>query len=527
MAGGKLSPRQKMINMMYLVLIALLAMNVSAEILRAFHLMEVSFENTGKSLEAKMKASVQGIQAEVGKQGPKAVPYAERAKKAEKIVAELSSYLDKISVEIVDGVGGREELEEGQSNGGNKTAIKNAGDTEGHANYFQSKEKGGQGHGAEVKKMIEQKRAELVRLLKATPGDSTFLMKTSEYDEVLKSSDLKTEGYTNEEGIEKSWEETILIEGPLASVVTNMARMKNEAVNMGNTVINKLQQGINASDIKIDKMIAMVNAPSSYVMSGSKYEADILLVAASSTANYEITVNGSNLPVTGGVGKYTQNASGAGSHKVAGTIKLDDKTFPFDAEWNSFLPAATISATKMNVLYIGLPNPIEVSVPGVAPGNVTASMSGGALSNKGGGKYVATVRGGKEATIRASAKMPDGSSRSMGAVPFRIKRVPPPTASFGSITGGVASVGKVKGQTKLYVYLQNFPYEGIKYTVNSCDVSVSFKNKPPISKKVRGGAIGRLPVEPGSKVSIGGIRVTGPGRSNELIPGGIIVTVTR
>lgn len=529
MAGGNVSPRQKMINMMYLVLIALLALNVSAEILKAFHLMEVSFENTGQALQAKMKSSVDGIQAEVAKQGPKAVPYAERAKKAQSIVKELNGYLDKISKEIVENAGGRKVDEEGGSTEA-VPAIANAGDTEKHANYFESTEKGGQGHGAEVKKMIEQKRAELVMLLKSDPKDTVFKMPKADYDEVLNSSDLKTDGFKNEEGVDKTWESTILIEGPLASVVTQMSRIKNEAVNMGNTVINKLQQGINADDIKIDKMEAIVNAKSSYVMSGSKYEADILLVASSSTANYKIQLNGgSEIPVQGGVGKYTAGASGAGGHTVSGNIIMEGKDpFPFSAEWTSFLPAATISATKMNVLYIGLDNPIEVSVPGVAPGDVTVSMSGGSLSRVGNGKYVAKVSTRGEAVIRASAKMPDGSSRSMGAIPFRIKKVPPPIASFGAIKGsGSASVTKVKSQTKLFVYLPNFPFDGIKYRVNSCEYSVVYRNKPPKVKKVRGGNVGVLPAEPGSKVIIGGIRVTGPGRNNEIIPGSIVVDVTR
>lgn len=525
MAGGKLSPRQKMINMMYLVLIALLAMNVSAEILKAFHLMEVSFENTGKSLEAKMKASVQGIQAEVAKQGEKAKPYAERAVKAEKLVGEITGYLNTTISEIEELGGGRKEEDE---MGVGKPELNKPSDTEGHANYFIDVEQNGKGKGKELRKFITEKREELVSLLKATPGDTVYTMPKSFYEEVNTSADLKIADYKGREGEPKSWENTILVETPLAGAVTNLTRMKNEAINLGNNVIKALQQGINADDIKIDRMVAMVNAPTSYVMSGSQYEADILLVAASSTANYEITVNGSDLPVNGGVGKYTAQASGAGSHTVSGTIKLGDKTFPFSQEWTSFLPAATISATKMNVLYIGLDNPIEVSVPGVAPGNVSVSMSGGSLAKKGGGKYIARVRGGKEAVIRASAKMPDGSTRSMGAVPFRIKRVPPPVASLGSISGsGRASVGSVRQQTRLFVYLPNFPFEGIKYTVNSCDVSVMYRNKPPVNKRVSGGNVGSLPAEPGSKVIVGGIRVTGPGRNNEIIPGSIVIDVTR
>ncbi len=70
----------------------------------------------------------------------------------------------------------------------------------------------------------------------------------------------------------------LLVETPLAGAVTNIARLKNEALNLGNNVVSKLQQSINADDLKFDNMVAMVNAPTSYVMSGSKYEADILLV---------------------------------------------------------------------------------------------------------------------------------------------------------------------------------------------------------------------------------------------------------
>jgi len=520
-----------MINMMYLVLIALLAMNVSKEILKAFHLMEVSFDNTGASLNSKMKASISSIQAEVKKQGPRAKPFANRANEAQKLVDDLVKYLNDQSKAVEKMAGGRSR-KDASGNDDHTSELAKPDDTEKHANYFASKKEDGQGNGIILRKKIEETRKALIKLLEsdANATDSTGMKIPAAYlKEMEASSDLLTTNYKDADKKEIEWEVMLLVETPLAGAVTNIARLKNEALNLGNNVVSKLQQSINADDLKFDNMVAMVNAPTSYVMSGSKYEADILLVASSSSVNYEINLNGGGtVPVTGGIGKYTAGASGAGSHTLAGEIVLPGKKpFPFKAEWTSFLPAATISATKMNVLYIGLPNPIEVSVPGVAPGNVTASMSGGSLSNKGGGKYVATVSGGKEATIRASAKMPDGSTRSMGAVPFRIKRVPPPTASFGSITGGSASVGKVKGQNKLFVYLQNFPYEGITYTVNSCEVSVSYKNKPPLTKRTNGGAIGRLPVEPGCKVFIGSIRVTGPGRSNELIPGGIIVSVTR
>jgi len=523
MAGGKLSPRQKMINMMYLVLIALLAMNVSKEILKAFHLMDVSFENTGKSLKVKMKAGVDGIQAEVGKQGSKAVPYYNRAKEAQKIVDDLVSFMDK-TIKEIEGPGGRE----GDMIAGKKELTK-PDDTEKHANYFTS-ESGGLGNGIKVRKKIEESRAKLVALLKATPGDTLFKIPASFYEDAERSSDLQISDFKATDGEKITWQKMLLVETPLAGAVTNLTRLKNEAMNLGNNVVGKLQQSINASDIKIDRMVAMVNAPSSYVMSGTSYEADILLVAASSTANYEITVNGSPLAVTGGVGKYKAPANGAGAHKVTGTIKLDDKTFAFDEEWTSFLPAATISADAMNVLYLGLDNPISVSVPGVNPSNVTASMSGGSLIPKGAGKYIAKVSGGREAKISATAKMPDGSTRPMGGIDFRIKRVPDPTPKLGTQTSGNSSAANLNVQNRVVVILDNFPFDGVKYSVNSCEIMVMHRNKAPDFVKCPGGLIpgGSLRVVvPGDKVIVGNIKVTGPGKSNDLLSSNVVIDATK
>jgi len=527
MSGGKLSPRQKMINMMYLVLIALLAMNVSKEILKAFHLMDVSFTQTGKSLNAKMQASINGIEAEVAKQGEKAKPYAIRAVEARKLVDELTKYLDEQSAAIVTLGGGRVEKDE---MGLGIPELAKPDDTEKHANYFSSESRG-LGNGIKLRQKIEQTRIKLAALLKATPGDTSFKIPASFYEEINSSPDLKISDYKDMDGKSKPWEVTVFVETPLAGAVTNISRLKNEAINMGNAVVGKLQQSINADDIKIDRMVAMVNAPSSYIMSGSTYEADILLVAASSTANYQITVNGSNLAVTGGVGKYKAGASGASQNRVAGTIVLGDKTYPFAQEWTSFLPAATIAAEAMNVLYIGLQNPIAVSVPGVAPGNVTAVMSGGSMISKGAGKYEATVSAGnKEAIVSVTAKIGDGSSRPMGSTKFRIKRVPDPTPKLGTQTSGEASAGSLRFQGQVVVVLDNFPFDGVKYIVNSCEIMVMHRNKPPEFQKCPGGIIpggGMKSIVPGDKVIVGNIRVSGPGKKNDLLSGNIVIDATQ
>src|SRR5690606_3356593 len=108
-------------------------------------------------------------------------------------------------------------------------------------------------------------------------------------------------------------------------------------------------------------------------------------------------------------------------------------------EWTSFKSGATISAEAMNVLYVGLDNPMSISVPGVTPANTVVSTGPGiTLKKTANGKYIATVsKGTKKSTITVSAKMPDGTTKRMGdPAEFRIKEVPKPVAQLGSLSSG-------------------------------------------------------------------------------------------
>ena len=179
---------------------------------------------------------------------------------------------------------------------------------------------------------------------------------------------------------------------------------------------------------------------------GDEYKAEIFVAAFSTTQNPNVmigkvdttdgqlkmagSIDTSSVVVDRGVGTYTVKASSEGLRKYEGIIEVqapDGSKIPyrFESEYMVMKTGVVVSPTKMNVLYIGVDNPISVSVPGVAPENVTATLAGGSLTNDakaGKGNYIAKVTGGKEANVNVSAKFgEEGTSRRMGEFKFRVK----------------------------------------------------------------------------------------------------------
>lgn len=527
MAFTKMSPRQKMINMMYLVLLALLALNVSKEVLKAFHLMEVSFENTSKSHNQQMIAALNGLET-LKKDNPlKADFYYDRAIKAKEISLELNDYLYETQAIVEKIGGGRSKTDE---LGVGKPELKNGDDLEKHANYFASLENKGKGKGAEVREQLTKTRTAMIALLESNNEDSLHQISKNYYDEVAYSPDLMVNDVVNSEGVTKKWEEMFLIETPLAAAVTNLARLRNENLNLANAVITRLAKAAGASEFEFDNMKALVNPKSNFVMAGTNYEADILLVAANSQSNYKIKIGDDFLPLKEGIGKYMAAAKGVGNHQLEGEIIMPGKDpLPFKTQWTSFMPSATVSPVNMNVLYVGLDNPVQISVPGIDPNNVIVSMEGGTLKKENGTLFVATVNGGKEAKVKVSAKMPDGSIKSMGAMDFRVRYVPKPTAALGALGSGSYSVARIYAQRDVQLYLDDFFFKGVRYQLLSYEMSVLDKHGRIKMNEfdIKTSRITYPRLEPGDKIYVGGFKVKGPGKPSETLVNSIVINVTR
>ncbi|MDC0105052.1 gliding motility protein GldM [Bacteroidia bacterium] len=512
MAGGKMSPRQKMINMMYLVLMALLALNVSKEILKSFHLFEQSFNNAAEAIDRKNTTTLGALQKQMDEKPGKTKPYMDRALEAQKIADGFISYINKTQKTIEDLYGGVDaRTEEGE--------MVAADQMEKHANYFGS---GNLNHGVELQAEINKTREALLSILKPDPSDTGYNIKNNEVYEDAKSACQLWANEPKSDGVNKAtWVDENLVHVPAAGVMAIFSRIRNDAKSLESDVLEKLASRVDATDYKFDKLEAKVLAKSNYVMEGENYEADILLVASNSKGNPSIKVGGTEIDQEGGVGKYTQRASGVGMKTFSGMIAIQGpeglQEFPFENEFQVFKPAATIAATEMNLLYKGINNPMSISVPGFSAKDVQISAPGIKLVSKGGGLYNATVPSStsREVTISASITR-DGKRKTVGSQKFRVRSLPQPTAQLGGIPNDGLPKGKaaVSAQPSIVATMgAGFAY-ALTYRVQSFKMIMAYQRKPPKMANSSSGALtsqmkGMIRgASSGDRIIIEGIRAT-------------------
>jgi gliding motility-associated protein GldM len=450
-----------MINMMYLVLMALLALNVSKEILKAFHLIEVSFNKSQANLDAKNVNIMKAFKEAAGNR-PEVVPFYNRALKAQQIADSFVSYIQKIKDDLIKRTDGRAKPEKGEPSG--DMELIQADNIERHAHYFFKDPKDARAR--DLQNRVNKTRNDLIALLKDT--NDKVHVGLSLIKDIESRSDLRAE---NEPGRTQTWASVYFEHSPLAGVITMLTKIQNDTKNTESAVINALSAGIDEGKVSFDVLTAAVIAPSSTVMVGEKYKAQVLLVASNSKSEHEILVGGRKLEMIDGKGIYEVTPSSQGVVKWDGVINVaTDKgvvPYKFEAEYQAFQGQATISATAMNVLYIGIPNPISISVPGFAPKDITPSMVGGSLVSDGRGNYNANLTAGRDATIMATAKMRDGSSRKMGEMKYRVRNLPKPEAKWGlQESGRPCPKEALISQNSMVASMgEGFAFEGIKFTV--------------------------------------------------------------
>ncbi|MES2560627.1 MAG: gliding motility protein GldM [Bacteroidota bacterium] len=450
MAGGNISPRQKMINMMYLVLTAMLALNVSAEILKAFHMVEVSMDKAGVNVDQKNMNSLKAISSYHEKNPGDAIgtDIHNKALQVQKIADDASKYVTELKDLLIAQADGRKE-------GIADEELLRPDNIEMHANYLIVKDGGANGEA--LRKKIEETRDKLIGVL---PKDKQGLVK----------SDLTTQ---TEKGSTQTWQSEMFEHTPLAAVVALLSKTVNDIKNTESQVLDILKAGLTDDIVIVSNFEAKVIPNNgTYITIGSEYSADIFL-AASTRQEADIKVGGATVKVENGVGKYTVNPSREGEIEYSGVITTKRsggkiETYPFKSSFTALKPLAVISATKMNVVYIGLDNPISVSVPGYSANQVQVACSaGGTLSkDKQAGTYLLRVTGtAKEVEITASVKDPKGSVKKMGIQKYRVRPIPKPMPMLGSIEqSGPVSAGVLKSAAFVFANLKDFAFEGVKFT---------------------------------------------------------------
>lgn len=526
MAGGKLSARQKMINMMYLVLTALLALNVSKEILKAFHLMEVSFNKANDNVDKKNQNILEALQQQAENRKEEVGPYYNRALEVKKVSGEFVKYIEELKTALITKADGRKKPEHGEK--ANETELVSADNIELHANYLFKDP--GDARAKELTNKVNSTREKLIGLLADGGG---VKVDPADRSKIENLTNLRTNFDKNSY---PSWAEMYFEHSPLAGVITMLTKMQNDCRNTEADIIEILAKNIDKKKVSFDRLEAKVIANSTAVMVGSEYKAEVLLVASNSKSENPVIVGGRALPMEDGKGIYTVRPSTQGTFTWSGSIQVKGpegtQSYPFEAEYQAFQGAATISADAMNVLYIGLENPISIAVAGYTPSDIQASMSGGTLTRNAKGWIAKVTAGvpGNKAIISASVKMRDGSVRKMGEQTYRIKQVPKPESMFGALESGPYPAAALLGQNMIVAALPNFVFEGVKFTVTkyACAYVPKRGNAEffagtgaTISPQLKG-AITRA--KKGDKVLVDEIMAIGPGGiTKKLSP--IVITI--
>ncbi|UPQ79874.1 gliding motility protein GldM [Flavobacterium azooxidireducens] len=419
MAGGKLTPRQKMINLMYLVFIAMLALNMSKEVLSAFGLFNEKFE---KSNIAAVQTNQQILDALKQKATDDAANFAEPKKVADKVVALTKSFYDyvgSLKAGITEGVEVDEET--------GKLPYE-AMDKADAIDYTWFKGDGYTDKGKEVLATINKYREDM----KAAIG------KDKKYSPIIADLESKfnTDDVKNKEGITVPFLDYHYRGFPGIASLTKLSAMQSDAKTAESNVLNALIGNTAIAQASMSKYKAIVVLDKNAFFQGETVTGRVVLGRYDdSTVPTKVVVNGNNVPIENGQAIIKFGAGSIGEQKINGefTFMEDGKPVPIPIEGNYVVvpqpKEATISADKMNVVYRGVVNPMTISFAGVSDTDVTASGPG--LSRASGtGKYNMSPGQGTEAVINVTAKLPGGKTASSKKV-FRIKGIPAPVGTIG------------------------------------------------------------------------------------------------
>ena len=421
-----ISPRQKMINLMYLVLMAMLALNISTEVLNGFSIVEESLNRTTAN-SSKENEVLYADFAEQMKANPQKVKeWFDKATAVKRMSDSIYNYAQQLKIEIVREADGKD---------ADVANIKNKDDLEAASHVMLAP---GTGQGGRLFRAINSFRERILTMV------------TDPHQRSIIESNLTTKLPAKAHTMGKNWQEYMFEDMPVAGAVTLLSKLQSDVRYAEGEVLHSLVANIDMKDIRVNRLSAFVIPESRTVISGDQFAAQIVMAAVDTTQQPEIYVGGRR--ISNGLYRFTAN--GVGEHSFGGYITMRDGAGntirrDFTQKYTVVAPSATVSADLMNVLYAGYDNPISVSIPGVPLSAVQASMSGGALRSIGMGSYIArptTV--GSDVTINVASNN-DGRSRQMGKFTFHVRKLPDPAAyiQIGSdrFRGGSMSKASLMG----------------------------------------------------------------------------------
>lgn len=399
------SPRQKMINLMYVVLMAMLALNVSTEVLEGFSIVEESLHRTTSNSTAENQALYGDFEAQMKANPQKVRAWFEKATAVKRMSDSLFNFAQQLKEKIVREADGAK---------GDVHNIVNKEDLEAATRVMLAP---GTGKGKALYDAINNFRERILAMV------------TDTRQQKIISSNLTTQLPKNAQTMGKNWQEYMFEGMPVAAAVTLLTKLQGDIRYAEGEVLHTLVANIDMKDIRVNKLSAFVIPNAQTVVRGDKFSAQIVMAAVDTTQHPQIYIGGRQVNlrdntyeiVTGKTGDFNLTGYITMQNGNGDVIRRD-----FSQKYTVVDPSATVSADLMNVLYAGYSNPISISVPGVPLNKVTATMSGGTLQPVGPGKYIARPAAvGKDITISVMS-LQTGSPKQMGQFTFHVRKLPDP-----------------------------------------------------------------------------------------------------
>ncbi len=433
MASMKLPPRQKMINMMYLVLTAILALNVSKEVLDAFAIMDAELVRSERAHEQRSQVEY-AVFAEMAQRFPDKfeVKHAE-AMRVKAMADSIVRHLEGIKTSTIAKADGVDPLLlRGKDADGRDTLrallmLEKKDDRDVLTNALVGSEPGAPRKGPGSAYDIRMRITGFRDSLKMLAGEKSQALSAS-LDALFDFSDRR-----DASGTLNNWESINFYHVPLAAGIATLSKLQADVRAAENDMVKWLYRQCEIEDYRMGALTSAVIPQSSMVLLGDSFRADVFIAAYDPKNKAEVILDGTGPLKQGddGKGKLRVKPGSVGEHRISGRIRFDGpkgvEEIPYTTSYQVMAPLLVASPTKMNVLYRGVENPIELSVPGVPAERIQATISTGRITRNGQG-WVATGMSDSQAEVYATATMADGSTRRIGPVKFRVKNLPPPSA---------------------------------------------------------------------------------------------------
>jgi len=502
MAGLPRDPRQKMINVMYLVLTAILALNVSNEVINAFKVVNTSLVTSNSNITASNNTLYKSLEDKLKEpqSAEKAAIWEPRAMTAKGLSDDMNNYINGLKADLLKAADLRMVYD---SKTKDSVQDYREDNLDASTRLFETN-----GKGEELRKRLDKYKADMLSI--GLPEDPSI---KNQFENIFPVSTIPPPA---QDGTKKDFTQTFFHMTPTVAALTILSKFQNNVKNAENMVVTFCHSQIGAVEVHMDQVGVLVGQNSNYLMPGQPLTVTAGVGAYSSSVKSNISINGQPVTLVNGQAQYTTTVSGAGEHtiQVSGSfIGEDGKPVPVSetVKYTVGTPGgAAVMLDKMNVFYIGVPNPVTIS-SGTGWDKTKVSMDGGTISSSGSGpgKFTVNVKTIGKASITVNA---DGKASTYD---FRIKRIPDPVIKVGPSAGGRVQSVIFKNQSFARADLDNFDFDA-RFNIVSATIYFSGANFGNVtSAEIHGGNLEGIKAQlekciPGTSVTFDNVKVQGP-----------------